>query len=149
MIPSKTPEYAAWSRMKGRCLNSHDSDYPRYGGRGIVMCDRWLQSFSNFQDDMPPHPGKGYSIDRIDNDGGYEPSNCHWATASEQTNNRSNTIQITIDGVTKPLASWMHLATVDRALVCRRLKNGWSDEEAVTAAAYSRRRATIPGRPWV
>jgi hypothetical protein len=79
-------EYGIWASMKRRCLNKKDEHYPSYGGRGIYICDRWLK-FENFYADMGPRP-KGRSIDRINNDGNYEPGNCRWATALEQVMNR-------------------------------------------------------------
>jgi hypothetical protein len=78
-----TPEYNIWTGMKQRCLNPRCKDYPRYGGRGITVCERW-QKFENFYEDMGPRPSPGHSIDRVDNDRGYEPGNCIWATVAEQ-----------------------------------------------------------------
>ena len=84
---TKTPTYNAWCGAKKRCCNTQDKDYKNYGGRGIRVCARWLESFENFLKDMGERPA-GKSLDRIDVDGDYELSNCRWATASEQAQNR-------------------------------------------------------------
>ena len=91
----KPPEYIAWGNMKQRCFNKNFVSYHRYGGRGITVCERWLNSFENFISDMGFRPAKGYSIDRINNDGNYEPSNCRWATKTEQLLNRKCANQYT------------------------------------------------------
>ena len=83
----ETPLYRAWQNMRDRCNNPHYHGWKNYGGRGIIICERW-NTFENFRDDMGPHPGSGWSLDRIDNNGNYELSNCRWSTAPEQHQNK-------------------------------------------------------------
>jgi hypothetical protein len=80
-------EYNAWRNMKSRCYSVKNDSYKYYGARGIKVCNRWLHSFKNFLEDMRYKPGPEYSLDRINNDGNYEPKNCRWATAKEQSRN--------------------------------------------------------------
>lgn len=83
-----TPEYQAWRNMLGRCNGTQKHNYRYYGGRGISVCDRWLDSYSNFLADMGAKPSPDHSLDRIDNNGNYEPNNCQWATKKQQSDNR-------------------------------------------------------------
>lgn len=85
------PEYKAWRAMRSRCLSDRHPYYGRYGGRGIAVCERWLgaEGFDRFLEDMGRRPSRGHSLDRIDNNGGYEPSNCRWSNWHQQNRNRS------------------------------------------------------------
>ena len=124
---SGTRIYETWQDMKRRCYNKQNARYDRYGGRGITVCDEWLNNFQSFYDWAISN---GYSddltIDRIDNDGNYEPSNCRWSTAKEQCNNRGSNINITIGNATKSLMCWCEIFNVDYKKVYARYKrNGY------------------------
>lgn len=129
---SKTKEYRTWARIKVRCYNVHHNRYHRYGGRGIIMCDRWLHSFEAFFDDMGPRPGDDDSIERIDNDGPYSPENCRWATAKEQQNNRRTNLLLTHEGTTKTLAEWARHTGISALTLRSRLRlYNWSVRETL------------------
>lgn len=101
---STSRTYVTWENMKCRCLNSRVPYYKTYGGRGIQVCDRWL-TFENFLADMGERP-EGTSLDRIDNDGHYEPGNCRWVTKSEQQGNRACALNMTFNGRTQCVTHW-------------------------------------------
>lgn len=103
---TETPEYKTWTDVKTRCLNPSSTGYKNYGGRGITICNRWKDSFEAFLEDMGEKPTPNHSIDRIDNDGNYEPGNCQWVTIEEQIRNRRITIKVEVNGATKTLAEW-------------------------------------------
>jgi hypothetical protein len=102
----KSPEYNSWRSMKKRCYLKAHKSYKYYGGRGIIVCDRWLNSFENFLQDMGIRPEGNYSLDRIDNNGDYCPENCRWATLLEQGRNQRTNVNVTYQGETKCIAEW-------------------------------------------
>jgi hypothetical protein len=102
----KTSEYSSWYNMKTRCLNPNSTNYSKWGGRGITICDRWIDSFENFLRDMGNKPSPKHSLDRKDLNGNYEPLNCRWATKEEQMNNMSTNKRITHNNSTKTLSEW-------------------------------------------
>jgi hypothetical protein len=91
---SRHPAYFSWSSMRSRCYSKINTNYFRYGGRGIVVCDRWRESFETFWEDMGPTYAEGKTLDRKDNDGNYEPGNCRWATLVEQGNNKRSNVWV-------------------------------------------------------
>jgi len=108
-----TTEYKIWDGIKQRCLNSNDKAYPMYGGRGITICERWLQSFDNFLSDIGPRPDADHTIDRIDNDGPYSPDNCRWATWHEQNNNQRSNRLLEYNGRTLTMAQWARVLGIN------------------------------------
>lgn len=106
MEDKTSKEYMTWCGMKARCYNVNNPKYKRYGQRGIVVCDRWKDSFINFLEDMGRSPSAKHSVERNDNDGNYEPNNCKWATPKEQSNNTSKSVKIEHLGETKTMKQW-------------------------------------------
>lgn len=136
---SKTRVFAIWSGMINRCENQNSISYPRYGGRGINICDRWRTSFENFYEDMGDPPTELHSLDRLESDGNYELGNCRWATKLEQTRNRSNSINITVGSVTLPLKDWCDRYGANYSDVWSRLfKLSWPIELALFAPKHMR-----------
>lgn len=131
----KTREYAAWAAMKQRCLNPKSPEYHRYGARGIMVCERWIDSFVAFLEDMGQSP-PGFSIDRIDFNGNYSPENCRWADAETQSNNtRRNTFYI-IDGIRDTLANHLKRTGLHKQTVLGRIKKGLTPEMAFYQGRY-------------
>lgn len=126
-----TTEYYIWRGLINRCYNPKTKHYARYGGRGIKVCDQWRHSFINFFNDVGYRP-EGLSLDRKDNNGNYEPSNCRWATTTEQQNNTRANVLVTYNGETKSLTQWCKLFDVKRPTIAHRLDKGMSPEEAFT-----------------
>lgn len=109
---ANSSEYHIWCGMKARCFNENNKSYKNYGGRGITVCDRWRDSFENFYEDMGPRPSSIHQIDRINNDGNYEPGNCKWRTPSENCLNRRCKLGKTgIKNITKDGISYVTVVT--------------------------------------
>lgn len=126
-------EYNIFKGMVNRCYDERYYQFDRYGGRGIIVCDRWRYSFQNFINDMGDSPGKEYSLDRIDVNGNYEPSNCRWATWTQQQNNRSNNTLLTFNGRTLTQSQWEKETGICQKMISQRIrKHGWSVERALT-----------------
>ena len=115
--------------MKSRCLNSANKAYKNYGGRGITICDKWLE-FEEFHKDMGNQPD-GMSIERIDNNKGYSKDNCKWATSEEQNNNRFNNHILFYKGISLTIAQWEHRLGMCKSKLHYRLKWGWSIQRAL------------------
>lgn len=105
-LSKKIPEYGVWANMKSRCSNPNDYRYHCYGAKGIVVCDEWINNFSQFLEDMGNRPTKEYSLDRIDSTKNYCKENCKWSTEKEQQNNRTNNRLITFGGKTQTASQW-------------------------------------------
>lgn len=129
---SRTPEYHAWQAMKKRCRNPTDPRYRDYGARGIDYCAKW-EDFLTFYSEMGPRPeGQRYSLDRINNNEGYSKENCRWATPREQQQNIRSNKHITYLDETKCISEWARELGVNRGLIIKRLKRGWSVEKALS-----------------
>lgn len=124
--PEKYRTYTIWQAMKRRCYLETDKNYHRYGGRGIKVCDRWLDSFESFLEDMGIPDDIGLQIDRINNDGNYEPSNCRWATRFEQARNKSNSRIVEHNGKSLTISQWEEITGVKRETIAQRLSYGHS-----------------------
>lgn len=132
---NKTPTYFCWMNMRRRCSDPKVARYPRYGGRGIVVCASWDASFGAFLADMGEKP-VGMTLDRTDNDGNYEPSNCRWATRTEQQRNTSRSKLITHDGVTMTQRQWSLRVFGDPFLLGHRIRSGWTEHAALVTPLF-------------
>lgn len=133
-------EYSIWMNMRARCNNPRNGSYDKYGGRGITVCERWQADFLNFLQDMGRRPSTDHSIDRIDNDGDYEPGNCRWATRKEQCRNRRSSRRIGFCGETKTMAEWAEETGLPTNVIFWRLQRGWTVERALTFPNLGKKR---------
>lgn len=129
-----TREYRIWYHMRRRCLRPHAAAFEDYGGRGIGLHEGWAgeDGFANFLADMGPAPSDQHSIERRDNNAGYCPENCYWATRTQQARNKRNNTTLTHDGRTQCLVAWAEETGLQRSTISARLKRGWSVAEALT-----------------
>lgn len=125
---SRTPIYGVWNAMIQRCTNSNNKSYPDYGGRGIRVCDEWRHSDTFFRWAFESGYAKGLQIDRIDNDGNYEPSNCRWIDQSGNSKNRRNNRLITVYGITKTMTDWLSDIGVTRQALYSAERSGETAE---------------------
>lgn len=139
-LMSRTPEHNTGCEIRRRCEDPGRETFATHGARGIKVCDRWRNSFEAFFADMGPRPSDQHSIERIDNDGDYEPGNCRWATATEQALNTRRNLIVTAFGRTAPLGAFISAKDnmTEYKKVWKRIKRGWDAERALTAANDTR-----------
>lgn len=143
------PLYGTWFQMISRCENPNQKHYDRYGGRGIIVCPEWhdFWNFVKWSDSVGGRP-EGYTLDRIDNDGNYEPSNCRWADWRTQTTNKSSNFFVEYNGVIKTTVEWAEEFKIHPHTLQQRIKNGWDLEKALfdkttTNSHYSRNKILV------
>lgn len=122
-VGNRTPEYGSWAAMLTRCRNKNNPGFKNYGGRGITVCERWMD-FSNFLADMGLRPSMRHSLERKNNEGNYEPGNCKWATRAEQANNKRNNRIIEFNGLALTVSNWARRIGIKEATLFRRLDTG-------------------------
>lgn len=135
------PIYESWAGMLTRCTNPRASCYHNYGGRGITVCERW-HKFDEFLSDMGPSHREGLTLDRIDTNGNYEPSNCRWATRKEQASNKRTNHKVSFNGETMTLSQWIRRTGITS--LPYRLRRGWSVERALTQPVQSHFNSASP-----
>lgn len=141
---SGSPEYLAWENMIVRCENPRHKHFRHYGGRGIKVCSRWRNSFEEFFEDMGKRPSSKHSIDRINNDGNYEPGNCRWATRIVQARNTRDFITVLFNGKNQSLQEWANETGIPRNRLYDRLyREGWSMERALTTPMKAQKRPQV------
>lgn len=145
---SRTPEHIAWCGMKARCYNSSERSYRHYVARGIRVCNRWCDNFEAFLEDMGPRPTAKHSVERLDVNGDYHPSNCVWATRTQQARNRTDSVRWTFAGRTMTMAAWAEALGVHPNRLATRKRAGWPVERILSepiGAMLSAKRLTIDG----
>jgi hypothetical protein len=141
---SHTGEYDAWANMMARCYKPENCAFLHYGGRGITVCERW-HAFPPFLEDMGLRPTPKHTLERCNNDMGYSPENCKWATRIEQQNNRRVCRFLEFDGRRMTVSQWSVFKGWARGVIAGRLEAGWSVERALTVIPVSTRRKRLDG----
>jgi hypothetical protein len=130
---SQHPAYGSWENMKARCYQPSNPRFHRYGGRGIEVCPEWFLHFIVFALDMGPKPSPQHSLERIDNDGNYEPANCRWATVSEQSLNKAGTTEVEHCGIRMAVSEWADFTGLKQGTIHSRIfLLGWPVSRALT-----------------
>lgn len=126
---NKSPEYRTWLHIKYRCYNRKSNRFKIYGGRGIKVCKKWINSYESFLKDVGRRPSNNHSIERINVNGNYEPSNVKWATKKEQARNTRNTRWMSVGGIDKTFMEWCEIYKINPGTVNERIKRGWTLDE--------------------
>jgi hypothetical protein len=135
-------EYSVWGSMKSRCLYKGHKGWHNYGGRGITVCGRWINSFENFIADMGSKPTPKSVIDRINNDGNYEPGNCRWTTQKINCRNRRGNVLLEMNGKTACVKEWSEITGLEPQTIWERIHLGWGVVETLTSPSSRTRRST-------
>lgn len=137
---SPSPEYVCWQSMRDRCANPKNRSFADYGGRGITVCAEWERSFAAFLAAVGPKPSPAHSIDRIDNERGYEPGNVRWATRTEQNRNKRNARMVTLDGITRTVPEWCVHFGISIKTFDSRTRAGWPIHIALRRQVHADKR---------
>jgi hypothetical protein len=141
-VGQHSPEYRTWRGMVKRCHSKNDMRYPDYGGRGVVVCTRWRNNFEAFLSDVGKKPATSFSIDRINNEKGYSPANCRWASRTEQARNKRSNRRLRFNGETLTAVEWAERLGFNYWTLVDRLDEGWSVKAALTTPVRQQRRQT-------
>lgn len=128
---SHSPVHERWMKMRRRCSEPTDPDYPNYGERGITVCQQWAKSYEQFAADMGPPPSPEHTLERRDVNGNYSPDNCYWALRDVQNNNKRNNVVLELDGKRLTLSQWARELGVNYSTLRKRIQMGWSDRETL------------------
>lgn len=139
---SYSPEYRVWITMRRRCCDPTQTKYEDYGGRGIKVCQEWMESFVAFYRDMGPRPSPKHEIDRIDNNGNYEPSNCRWVTRTQNLRNTRVNVVIEYQGEKGTIGYWAERLGISYSALANRIRLGWTVEQAFFCKPHSKPKTT-------